>query len=146
MGSTQMPYRPRILLVDDHDLVREAMATLLEDQYKICGEASNGIEAAEKARELKPDLVLLDLSMPGLSGTKAARLIREFSPDSKILFLSMHDAPEVANLVRITGADGFVSKHCRAQELKEAVRALISSQFKADTSKGRRFEVRFGRK
>lgn len=123
--------RPRILIVDDHDLVRDAMAQLLADSYEICGDASNGVEAVEKARDLQPDLVLLDLSMPVMSGTKAAKLIREFSPNSKIIFVSMHDAPTVADLVRIAGANGFVSKHSRAPDLKETIAAVLRPQLKA---------------
>ena len=116
--------------MDDHDLVRAAFASLLSGRWEVCGEASNGLEAIEKALVLKPDLVLLDLVMPVMSGTKAAKLIREASPESKILILSMHDTTEVADLFRITGADGFVSKHTRAKDLTDTIAALLSAPFR----------------
>lgn len=123
---------PRLLIVDDHDLVRAGLAQLLSDRWDICGEASNGLEAIEKALVLKPDLVLLDLAMPVMSGTTAAKLIREASPESKILILSMYDTAEVADFVRISGADGFVSKHSHSNDLKETIALLLSGSASAN--------------
>jgi two-component system, NarL family, nitrate/nitrite response regulator NarL len=117
--------KPRILVVDDHELVREGIASLLEERWEVCGVAGNGMEAIEKVRELKPDLVLLDLSMPIMSGTRAAKAIRTLEPATKIVFMSMHDSPTVAELVRIAGADGFVSKHCHAENFLQAIAALF---------------------
>lgn len=119
------PAKPRIVIVDDHDLVREGLAALLETHWDVCGEAGNGIEAIEKVRELKPDMVLLDLSMPIMSGTQAAKSIRAISPRTKIVFLSMHDSPTVAALVRTIGAAGFISKHATAKDFREALAALL---------------------
>lgn len=117
--------KPRILIVDDHDLVRDGLAALLNARWDVCGEAGNGIEAIEKVRQLKPDLVLLDLSMPLMSGTQAARRIRYLSPGTKIVFLSMHDSPTVAELAKTVGADGFISKHSNAEEFRAALAALV---------------------
>ena len=117
--------KPRIVIVDDHDLVREGLAALLATHWDVCGEAGNGIEAIEKVRELKPDMVLLDLSMPIMSGTQAARSIRVISPRTKIVFLSMHDSPTVAELVKTIGAAGFISKHATAKDFREALAALL---------------------
>jgi CheY-like chemotaxis protein len=117
--------KPRILIVDDHDLVRAGLVALLEASWDVCGEAGNGIEAIEKVRELKPDMVLLDLSMPLMSGTQAAKSIRAISPRTKIVFLSMHDSPTVAELVKTMGADGFISKHSQAGKFRKELAALL---------------------
>jgi two-component system, NarL family, nitrate/nitrite response regulator NarL len=117
----------RILVVDDHELVRDGIAGMLRDRWDICGEAGNGAEAIEKVQHLKPDLVLLDLSMPVMSGIVAAKAIRATAPETKIVFLSMHDSPTVAELVRIAGADGFISKHCHADEFRKTIAALLSA-------------------
>ena len=116
-----LPAKPRVLVVDDHELVRDGIAGLLGDRWDVCGEAGNGVEAIEKVRELKPDLVLLDLSMPVMSGTEAAKPIRAAMPHIKIVFISIHDSPTVVELVTIAGADGSVSKHCHASEFREAI-------------------------
>ena len=120
--------KPRILIVDDHDLVRAGLAALLNMHWEVCGEAGNGIEAIEKVRELNPDLVLLDLSMPVMSGTQAAKAIRAISPNVKIIFLSMHDSPTVAELAKTVGADGFVSKHAPAKDFRAAVAAALDGR------------------
>jgi two-component system nitrate/nitrite response regulator NarL len=115
----------RILVVDDHELVRGGIVRLIKDRWDVCGEAGNGVEAVEKVRDLKPDLVLLDLGMPLMSGTRAAKMIRAIAPEIKIVFLSMHDSKAVVELVRIACADGFVSKHCNATQLREAIAAFL---------------------
>lgn len=115
----------RILIVDDHDLVREGLAALLSTRWDVCGEAGNGLEAIEKVRELKPDLVLLDLSMPVMSGILAAKSIRAIAPDTKIIVISMHDSPTIAELVRIAGAHGFVSKCSHADVLNETLAVFL---------------------
>jgi len=121
------PPKLKVLIVDDHELVRDGIARILEDRWDICGQASNGVEAIEKVQELRPDLVILDLSMPVMSGIEAAKAIRATAPKTKIIFLSMHDSPTVAELVRIVGADGFISKHCHAEGFRETIAALLSS-------------------
>ena len=115
----------RILLVDDHAVVRAGLARLLKDFWDVCGEAENGREAIDKVLELKPDLVLLDLGMPVMGGTEAARQIRQLSPGTKIVFLSMHDFDTVAQVARLAGADGCLSKHCGAAELKKTVEDVL---------------------
>ena len=115
----------RILLVDDHEVVRKGIATLLMPRWDVCGEASDGLEAIAKALELKPDLVILDLSMPIMGGTAAARHIRSLVPSTKIIFLSMHDSETVIELTRLSGADGCVSKRSSATDLHKAVAAVL---------------------
>lgn len=119
-----LPPRLRVLVVDDHELVRGGIAAILRDGWEVCGEAGNGIEAIEKARDLLPDIVLLDVSMPIMSGTRAAKAIRAVAPETKIVFLSMHDSPTVGEMVKMAGADGFISKHCHAKEFRESLSAF----------------------
>ena len=118
----------RILIVDDHEMVRSGLAALLEPSWDICGEAGDGIEAIEKVRELKPDLVLLDLSMPVMSGTAALKAIRATSRQVKIVVLSMHDSETVMKLAETIGADGFVSKRSSGKQLKEAITVLLGGE------------------
>jgi two-component system response regulator NreC len=116
---------PRILIVDDHQLVRKGIGFLLEGNWDICGEAENGQEAILKVGELKPDLVILDLSMPIMSGTAAARQIRRVAPDTKIVFLSMHDSETIIELTRLAGADACLTKRCTPQELNRAIATVL---------------------
>jgi len=115
----------KILLVDDHEIVRAGLASLLQDSWDICGEARNGQEAVDKVLELKPDVVVLDLSMPVMGGTAAARQIRRLSPSTKIVILSMHDTESVVELSRLVGADACVSKRSAATELRKAIAAVL---------------------
>lgn len=115
----------RILLVDDHEIVRRGLATLLAPHWDVCGEAGDGIEAVCKVMELRPDLVILDLSMPGMGGTAVARRIRSLVPSTKIIFLSMHDSETVVELTRLAGADACVSKHCSASELQRTISGVL---------------------
>jgi DNA-binding NarL/FixJ family response regulator len=92
------------------------------NQWEICGEAKDGPEAIQKAQELSPDLVILDLSMPVMGGVEAARRIRQVAPSTRIVFLSMHETPSTARLV---GADAFVSKSCAAQDLAKTIYSVL---------------------
>lgn len=123
--SVKSSSKLRVLVVDDHELVRDGIVSILKDRWDICGEDGNGVEAIQKTRDLRPDLVLLDLSMPVMSGTEAAKSIRAVAPATKIIFISIHDSPTIADLVRIAGADGFVSKHSRADEFRTTLASLL---------------------
>ena len=117
--------RPRILVVDDHVMVRKGIAELLKTRWDVCGEAGDGSEALDKFVELKPDLVLLDLSMPVMDGTAVARAIRLCSPTTKIVFLSMHD--DIAmRIAEKTKADQWVSKRASATELLRVIEAALN--------------------
>ena len=116
---------PRVLIVDDHQLVRKGIGFLLDGQWDICGEAENGQEAVLKVGELKPDVVILDLSMPIMGGTAAARHIRRVSPATKIVFLSMHESETVVELTRLAGADACLTKRCTPQELNRAIATVL---------------------
>ena len=119
-----MPFR--ILVADDHEVVRRGLCGLLGAQpdWEICGEASNGREAVEKALQLKPDVVILDVGMPMLNGLEATRQILKANPHIKILVLTLHDADQVVQEVLNAGARGFLLKSDAARDLVAAVEAL----------------------
>jgi DNA-binding NarL/FixJ family response regulator len=102
----------RILIVDDKPSVRAGIRLLLEthSNWEICGEASDGIEAVEKAAELMPDIILLDISMPKMDGLQALPLIREASPGSQVVVLTLHEYLETARLASQAGAAAYITK------------------------------------
>jgi len=116
----------RILLVDDHAMVREGFKRLLDvPGLSICGEASDGKEALEKVAALKPDLVLMDLSMPVMGGIEATREIRRLSPAIKVVIVSLHDSVHAATQAKQAGADAYVVKSRSAGELLEAMSVVL---------------------
>ncbi len=126
MGVTLKPEIIRVLIADDHAVVREGIRRVLgtEAEFEIVGEAVNGSDAVSLSRELEPDVVVLDLSMPGLSGFEAAERIRSTVPATRILILSIHDHEEyVARSVR-AGAHGYLRKDSSPAELRAAVRTI----------------------
>ena len=120
----------RILIADDHEVVRRGVRSLLESrkEWDICGEAVDGRDAVNKAKELKPDVVVLDISMPHLNGFEAARLIRAEVPQSKILILSQHNASEMLQPALDAGARGYVSKSEVSRDLLPAIEAIIHNR------------------
>jgi DNA-binding NarL/FixJ family response regulator len=120
----------QVLIADDHEIVRRGVRAILESRpdLKICGEAKNGQEAVEKAAELRPDLIILDHSMPVLSGMAAASQIREFMPDVPIIMLSMHVGKPLVDALRLVGARGFVPKAECADKLLEGVDAVLRGE------------------
>jgi PAS domain S-box-containing protein len=119
--------RRRILIADDHELMRRGLRGLIEshNEWAVCGEAVEGSEAVRKASELKPDLVIMDVNLPGLSGIEAALQIRQESEAAKILFFTVHDSDEVIREVIGAGAQGYVAKSRASQDLIEAVRNVL---------------------
>ena len=115
-----------VLLADDHDLMRQGVRTLLETHpnVEVCGEARNGVEAVNKAIDLSPDVVVLDLSMPEMNGLEAARRIRRQVPNTKILVFSVHDANDMVRDMVDAGAHGYVLKSDAARHLAAAVEAV----------------------
>ena len=116
----------RIFIADDHEVVRKGLAALLQAEagYEICGEASDGRAAMEKIRELKPDVSILDIGMPGLNGLEATRQIIKDDPRAKVLILTLHDSDQVVREVLNAGARGFLLKSDAARDLVVAVEAL----------------------
>ncbi len=119
----------RILIADDHELVRQGLRALLATRpaWEVCGEAADGREAIEKAEQLKPDVVLLDVSMPRLGGLEAAAIIRRQSPQAAIVIVSQHDAAEMLPSALRAGARGFVSKSELSRDLLATIESLISA-------------------
>ena len=119
-----------MLLADDHTILRQGLVGILKayDEFEIVAEAADGNEALEKALETRPDVVVLDISMPRLHGLEAARRIHKALPRSRILVLTMHDEEEyVLNMVRV-GVSGYLVKDGAASELVAAIRALRAGQ------------------
>ena len=116
----------RILIADDHEVARKGIRALLETRqgWEICGEAKDGREAVECAKQMKPDVVLLDIGMPSLNGLDAARQIRTALPETSILILTMHDSEQVVREVLAVGARGFLLKSDAGRDLVAAVEAL----------------------
>jgi DNA-binding NarL/FixJ family response regulator len=116
----------RILVADDHESVRKGVCVILgtRGDIEVCGEASNGREAINKALELKPDLIILDVTMPVLSGIDAAEAIRKTLPQVPILFLSMHQSRQIIEAAKRIGVRGYVKKSDAAATLLDAVDAL----------------------
>ena len=116
----------RILIVDDHAVVRRGVRAILEaePEWEICGEAASGPDAVEQVQLLKPDIVILDLSLPGLNGLDATRQILKSSPLTQVLVLTMHDSEELAQQVLRAGARGYVLKSDADQNLVAAVQTL----------------------
>jgi DNA-binding NarL/FixJ family response regulator len=116
----------RILIVDDHAVVRRGVRALLEGQpgWEVCGEAETGTGAVAAAARLKPDIVVLDLSLPELNGLDATRQILRESPRTDVLVLTMHHSEELAQQVLQAGARGYVLKSDAAESLVAAVRSL----------------------
>src|SRR5262245_58376230 len=116
----------RILVADDHEVVRRGVCALLEGHagFEVCDEAVDGREAVEKAKHSHPDVVILDIGMPGLNGFDAARQIRSVSPDSEVLILTMHESEQVIREVLAAGARGYVLKSDAGRDLITAVEAL----------------------
>ena len=118
----------RILIADDHDLMRRGLKSLLESHpgWTICAEANTGREAVEKAEELKPDIVILDITMPELNGVEAARRILKASPSAEILVLSVHYSDQLAREVLDAGVRGYILKSDSDRDLVIAVEALAN--------------------
>jgi DNA-binding NarL/FixJ family response regulator len=119
----------RILIVDDFEPWRRFVSSVLQKiDSQILFEVSDGLEAVYKARELRPDLILLDIGLPTLNGINAARRMRDLSPDSKILFLSEENSPEVAEAALEAGGAGYLVKSDAGRELLPAVKALSTGR------------------
>src|SRR6266446_5286752 len=115
----------RVLIADDHEAVRIGLCAILESVgIEVCAQAKSGEEGVEKSSQLRPDLVILDISMPGIGGVEAARQIRVFLPEVPILFFTTHSTPQLFALAKLVGAQGFITKNEAAVTLLKAVDAL----------------------
>lgn len=118
--------RPRLLLADDHTLLLEGFRKLLEENFEVVGTATDGRQLLELAPALKPDLILLDISMPLLNGIDAARRLRALAPGTRILMVSMHGDTDYVTESFRAGASGFVLKRSAATELKRAIQEVLA--------------------
>ncbi len=120
----------RILLVDDHRIVRQGLRALLEKQIdmEIAGEASSGRDAIQLAREISPDVVVLDIAMPDMNGIDAARLLLAENPECRILMLSMMGDKRLIVEMFGVGVKGYLMKDCAAEELERAIRIVNGNE------------------
>ena len=122
--------KTRIVLADDHAILREGIRALLEDQsdMTVIGEAADGRKAVELARDLSPDIIVMDIGMPLLNGLEATRQIRHSFPHVAVLVLTMHDNEEYVSQILAAGASGYVLKRAASSELVTAIRAVAAGQ------------------
>lgn len=121
--------KPKILIVDDHEIVREGIRTLFAragTTWDVCGEAANANEALDAVKSLKPDIVILDITMPGMSGLAAAQRMGKLAEPPRVLIFTMHESARLETEVREAGAQGYVLKSQAARDLVAAVESLLA--------------------
>jgi len=120
----------RILIVDDHEVVRRGLHALLGTQagWEVVGEATNGPDAVKKVNQVAPDVVIMDITMPVMSGLDATRLIVDTAPRTKVLIFTMHDSEQMMQTALEAGARGYVLKSNAASDLITAIRALSKDE------------------
>jgi DNA-binding NarL/FixJ family response regulator len=128
-GVTSVVQCFKILVVEDYEQFRRFVCSLLQQkpEYQIT-QASDGLEAVQKAKELQPDLIVLDIGLPGLNGLEAARRVRKFASGARVLFISQESSPEVVQEALILGARGYVHKSRAASDLIRAVEAVFRGE------------------
>jgi len=139
------PYH--VLLVDDHQLFREGLANILNSQpdFKVTGEAGDGLEAQVKARKLKPDLILMDVTMPGCDGLEATQRIKQELPQTTIVMLTVRDEDEKLFQAICNGAQGYLLKNIRSKEMLELLRGAVRGEAAITPALGARMLEEFRR-
>ncbi|HZQ21604.1 MAG TPA: response regulator transcription factor [Terriglobales bacterium] len=120
----------RILLADDHDVVREGLRTILRSRadWEICGEVANGKQAVEAAERLRPDIMVLDITMPIMSGLEATEELQKLGLSTRILIFTMHDSKSLVRALKKAGAQGYVLKSYAARDLIPAIEKLLQGE------------------
>lgn len=120
----------KILIADDHDLIHNGIKNMLRPikRYKIIGKANNGAEAVQKAMELKPDVILMDISMPVLNGIEATKIITDKFPDIKIIALTQYEEQEYVVQILKSGGSGYLLKNSKKKEFIEAIESVLSGK------------------
>ena len=120
----------KILIVDDHEVVRQGLRTILKarPEWEIVGEAANGEEAVQAVMKSKPDVVILDITMPVMSGLEAVQKITDLHLNTRVLIFTMHDSSSLVKAVREAGAKGYVLKSHAARDLVKAIEALLGGE------------------
>ncbi|MGB2664594.1 MAG: response regulator transcription factor [Candidatus Acidiferrum sp.] len=118
---------PRVLIVDDHAFIRRGVETILQSfpEWEVCGEASNGSDAVQLANQLNPEVVLMDVTMPGMNGLEATRIIRKQHPEVKVILLTLHESSEVLRSGFRAGANGYLLKADAEEELMKALHVVV---------------------
>ncbi|MCP9469983.1 MAG: response regulator transcription factor [Nitrospira sp.] len=120
--------RPRILIADDHSIVLAGLMKLVEGEGQVVGAVEDGRMLVTEAQTLRPDIILLDISMPLLNGLDAARQLKKLVPESKLIFLTMHATPTYAAEAFKAGASAYLLKRSAASELRQAIQAVMRGQ------------------
>ena len=130
--------KAKVIIADDHDIVREGIRRILtrmRPNWEICGEAGNGKDAVELARGLQPNVVVLDITMPEMTGLEAARQISKMNLNTRILIFTVHDSDWLKSEIRSAGAHGYVQKSQVARDLVTAIECLLDGgMFFSDTT------------
>ncbi len=119
----------RILIADDHEVVRQGVRAMIlrsRPQWEICGDAANGDEALQAIQALKPDVAVLDITMPGMSGLEVAYEVNRRHLPTALLMFTMHESSRLVGEIREAGAQGFVSKSCAGRDLIAAIETLLA--------------------
>ena len=120
--------KPRVLMADDHSLILAGLRKLVEVECDVVGTVEDGRALVEAAQKLRPDLILLDISMPLLNGLDAARQLTKLVPESKMIILTMHASPTYATEAFQAGASGYLLKRSAASELSQAIQSVLQGQ------------------
>lgn len=123
-----MKKKARVLLADDHSILLAGLRRLVEDTCEVVGTVEDGRALVAAAEQLKPDVIVLDISMPLLNGLDAARQIKKSVPDAKLIFLTMHASPTYAAEALKVGASGYLLKQSAASELQQAIETVLNGQ------------------